>query len=199
MRRPSYLEAIDHAEVLAVLASFDPHVVGTPPLGLDLPASDIDVLCHAPDPISFTSALWRAYADRRHFSIRQWIDRTRPVIASFEADGWRFELFGATRPVHQQDGWRHFDVERRLLRLGGAAFRRRVMDHRAQGLKTEAAFAAVLGLRGDPHAEMSRLHDRSDPVLAQALAISVARPDPDHADAAPATVCCTAKNRPSLD
>ncbi len=172
MRRPSYRRAIRNARLLAVLASFDPHVVGRPPLGLDLPASDIDVLCHAPDPISFTSALWRAYADRRHFSIRQWIDRTRPVIASFEADGWRFELFGATRPVHQQDGWRHFDVERRLLRLGGAAFRRRVMDHRAQGLKTEPAFAAVLGLEGDPYLAMSALAGQPDASLAQALGAS---------------------------
>ena len=171
MRRPSYLDAIERTRLLAVLAAFDPHVAGSLPLGLDLPSSGIDVLCHAPDPVAFAWTLWHACASRRHFSIRQWIDRTRPVIASFEADGWRFELFGATQPVRQQDGWRHFDVERRLLLLGGAAFRCSVMGHRARGLKTEAAFAAALGLRDDPYAAMSRLYDHGDPKLAAALAL----------------------------
>ena len=169
MQRPSYLEATGNVPIASIPEAFDPHLVGTPPLGLDLPASDIDVLCHAPDPVRFTSALWQACADRPHFSIRQGIDRTRPVIASFEADGWRFELFGATAPVHRQDGWRHFDVELRLLRLAGAAFRCSVMAHRGRGLKTGPAFAAALGLPGDPCHEMSRLCDRSDMELVRIL------------------------------
>ncbi len=199
MRRPSYLEAIDNVGLRAGLAAFDPHVVGTPPLGLDLPASDIDVLCHAPDPAAFISFLWLAYADRPHFSIRQWIDRDRPVIASFEADGWCFELFGATRPVRQQDGWRHFEVERRLLQLGGVGLRRCVMEHRGRGLKTEPAFARALGLPGDPYEAMSALYERSDAELVQALgrfrrASGSRRRQPGFR-----ANCCTAKRGARLD
>jgi len=42
-------------------------------------------------------------------------------------------------------------VERRLLAIGGDGFRRAVMAARRSGLKTEPAFAAVLGLDGDPY------------------------------------------------
>lgn len=154
----------------ALLEAFDPHVAGTPPLGLDLPTSDVDVLCHAPDLAAFASVLWHAYKDRPRFSIRQWIGVPRPVIASFEAEGWTFEVFGSTQPVHEQAGWRHFLVERRLLELGGAAFRQSVMRYRLDGLKTEPAFAAALGLAGDPYVAMLDLGERSDSELAGALA-----------------------------
>ena len=48
MNRRSYEDALAECGVLEALASFDPRVAGTPPLGLDLPDSDIDVLCFAP-------------------------------------------------------------------------------------------------------------------------------------------------------
>src|SRR5436309_815387 len=65
--RPSYAEALAQSGVLTRLAAFDPHVAGTPPLGLDLPDSDIDILCHAPDPQAFAVALWESYRDRPGF------------------------------------------------------------------------------------------------------------------------------------
>jgi len=35
---------------MRALAEFDPHLAGTLPLGLDLPTSDLDILCHAAEP-----------------------------------------------------------------------------------------------------------------------------------------------------
>jgi hypothetical protein len=61
MSRPHYLDALDRVGVLSALSRFDPHVAGTPPLGLDLADSDIDVLCHAPDTVQFVCAIWAAF------------------------------------------------------------------------------------------------------------------------------------------
>lgn len=83
--------------------------------------------------------------------MHQWIGGGRPVIASFTAHGWLFEIFAAVEPVADQAGWRHFLVEQRLLSLGGARFRDAVMALRRQGLKTEPAFARALGIGGDAH------------------------------------------------
>ena len=47
--RWSYEEAVAESDVMEDLASFDPRVAGTPPLGLDLPDSDIDIVCFASD------------------------------------------------------------------------------------------------------------------------------------------------------
>lgn len=73
MTKPSYVEALDRAGVMEALAAFDPHVAGTPPLGLDLPGSDTDVLCHAPDAAAFAAAVWSAVGEHPGFAVRQWV------------------------------------------------------------------------------------------------------------------------------
>jgi hypothetical protein len=165
-----YRQAIDRLRILHVLRHYDPHVAGTLPLGIDVPGSDIDILCHAPDADAFTRLVWSTFGERAAFSIRQWTGEERPVIASFEAHGWTFELFGHPSPVPLQRGWRHFEVERRLLALGGAPFRRAVMERRRQGAKTEPAFADSLQLEGDPYVALLEIHSRDDGQLLRLLA-----------------------------
>ncbi len=84
------------------------------------------------------------------------------MIAGFRHAGWPFEIFGEPCRLNEQAGWRHFEVERRLLRLGGEQFRARVMAARERGLKTEPAFAAVLGLEGDAYRAMLDIADLDD-------------------------------------
>jgi hypothetical protein len=167
-----YRQAIDRLRILDVLRHHDPHVAGTPPLGIDVPGSDIDILCHASDANAFARVVWSAFHEQAGFSIRQWTGEERPVIASFEADGWAFELFGHPSPVPLQRGWRHFEVERRLLALGGAAFRRAIMKRRHRGAKTEPAFAHSLRLTGDPYTALLEIHACDDGQLSRLLAES---------------------------
>lgn len=169
MARPSYAEALDRSGLLAALARFDPHVAGTPPLGLDLPDSDIDVLCHMADAFSFTRTLWDFARGLCGFTVHQWTGGGRPIVASFRTAGWRIEVFGEARPVSLQRGWRHFAIERRLLALGGEALRAAVMERRRDGMKTEPAFADVLRLGGDPYVALLDLEAASDDALAQML------------------------------
>lgn len=157
--RPGWGEALRRTGVMDVLAPFDPHVAGTPPLGLDVAGSDIDILCHAPDAAVFAEHLWSAFGAEADFAIRQWTGDDRPVIASFTAEGWPFEIFGSPRPVAEQAGWRHFLIEQRLLDQGGEPFRARIMALRHGGMKTEPAFAQALGLAGDPYAALLALDD----------------------------------------
>lgn len=161
MERPDYRTALRVTSLLDALTGFDPHIAGTPPLGLDLPGSDIDILCHAPDPAAFAAHVWNRLSDHTEFALRQWADTSGPVIATFHAHGWWFEIFGSAEPVGTQAGWRHFMVERRLLAAGGNALRNRVMMLRHQGLKTEPAFAAALGLGGNPYDAILQLENRS--------------------------------------
>jgi hypothetical protein len=162
MNRSHYLEALDRLDVLPELAAFDPHVVGTPPLGLDLPSSDIDIVCFAPDPDAFAYAVWNAFGTQAEFRMWQRLRLDRPVVASFTGAGWTIELFGQSAPVSEQFGWRHFLVEQRLLALGGGVFRAAVMAQRSKGMKTEPAFAALLGLDGDPYQALLCLERCSD-------------------------------------
>ena len=167
-----YRQAIDRLSILDILRDCDPHVAGTLPLGIDVPGSDIDILCHAPDIEAFTQLVWSAFCGHAGFSIRQWTTEERPVIASFEVHGWTFELFGHPSPVALQRGWRHFEVERRLLSLGGAQLRHAIMEKRRQGAKTEPAFADSLHLKGDPYAALLEIHSHDDGQLSRLLAES---------------------------
>ena len=45
MSRVPHDVALQRTDVMALLAPYDPHVAGTPPLGLDLTDSDIDIVC----------------------------------------------------------------------------------------------------------------------------------------------------------
>jgi hypothetical protein len=167
--RRSYERALAECDVLARLAAFDPRVAGTPPLGLDVPGSDIDVLCFAPDARAFTDTVWHNFSSAPAFTAKQLMREPRPVVASFEAAGWRIEIYGAAIPVEQQRGWRHFAVEQRLLALGGEALAATVLAQRGRGMKTEPAFAAVLGLSGDPYLALLDLGEQDDQTLVSLL------------------------------
>ncbi|MFT4055811.1 MAG: DUF4269 domain-containing protein [Novosphingobium sp.] len=149
--------ALDRSGVLSVLAAFDARVAGTFPLGVAVPGSDIDVLCHASDANEFSRVVWDAFACAADFAMHQWVRDERAVIAVFSIDGVPFELFGSPVPVDAQVGWRHFEIERRLLDEQGPEFRTAVVAARVAGMKTEPAFAHVLGLAGDPNAALLRM------------------------------------------
>jgi ribosomal protein S18 acetylase RimI-like enzyme len=72
-------------------------------------------------------------------------------------DDLSIELFCQLLPVHEQVGFRHLVVEGQLLLVGGTELRRRVREHILAGMKTEPAFACVLGLEGDPSAALLTL------------------------------------------
>lgn len=169
MTRGMWQAALHDASVLDRLAAFDPHVAGTPPLGLDMPDSDIDVLCHARDLAGFADAVIDAFCTMPDFAIHQWMRNGQPVIARFTVGGWPVEIFGSTEPVAGQPGWRHFVVERRLLAIGGMVFRQSILAARRAGAKTEPAFAAVLALAGDPYAALLDLARQPDSALAEHL------------------------------
>ena len=63
------------------------------------------------------------------------------------------------RPRYREQwGVRHFRIEERLL-APNADLRRKVLELKRQGMKTEPAFAKVFGLPGDPYEAILRLED----------------------------------------
>jgi len=170
--RRSYEEAVAESGVMEELAQFDPHIAGTPPLGLDLPDSDIDIVCFAPEAHAFTEAVWRAFSGVSGFTVKQLMRSPRPVVGSFEVADWRIELYGEAIPVEHQRGWRHFIVERRLLALGGEDLMAAILALRQQGMKTEPAFGTALKLRGDPYLALLDLSEQDDATLVAVLRVS---------------------------
>jgi hypothetical protein len=167
---PAWQKELADSGVLDRLARFDPRIAGTLPLGVSLASSDIDILCHAPEPNDVADCLWQWRDRLPALTLRRWTSEARPLVATFSVGDWPVEVFASPVEVDRQEGWRHFIVEERLLRLAGAPLRERVMSLRRAGAKTEPAFATVLGLSGDPYEALCRLSHVSDEELHDMLA-----------------------------
>ena len=151
-KRLDYSRVIETLQVLPCLAAYTPVVIGTPPLGLAIAGSDIDIACCAPDLERFGADLVRGFGSLPRFEMRRSLVRSVPsLVCSFDFMHWTIEIFGQPVPVAAQYGVRHFAIERRVLGLLGAGFRARVLALKTAGLKTEPAFAQLLGLAGDPY------------------------------------------------
>lgn len=170
-RQQAAARALAEAQVLEALAEYDPVLTGTIPLGIDLPASDLDVICAASDLAAFEQTARQAFSRHAGFELKHKIHQDLAAcVVNFWAGGFEIQLFAQPRPVRQQNAFRHMLVEARLLDLGGAAARQAVLAQRQRGLKTEPAFGAVFHLPGDPYLALLELSDLSEAELRQAVA-----------------------------
>jgi hypothetical protein len=169
-------EVLMEVGVLRDLAEFTPVLAGTIPLDLDIEGSDLDILCAAQELGEFQERLIRLYARHEGFRVGQVeINGVRSVIANFSCRGFPFEVFGQPVPVVEQNGYRHMDVEARLLALGGEEAREAIRNLKRQGIKTEPAFARYFQLPGDPYATLAHLATLDEESLRAAIGADPAR------------------------
>ncbi|OUJ74359.1 hypothetical protein BXP70_11080 [Hymenobacter crusticola] len=158
--------ALTTSNLLPLLQAYQPLLVGTVPIDLQQPGSDLDIVCAVYDLGAFEALVQAQFGHYPDFAVRRTERQGYPsIVVGFTLGEWPIELFGQPVPSAQQHGYRHLLIEHRLLTLGGAAFRARVHAQRAAGLKTEPAFATALGLAGDPYAALLALETCSDAEL----------------------------------
>ena len=64
------------------------------------------------------------------------------------------EIFGQNVPTELQNGYKHMIIEDKILQSRDENFRLEIIKLKQNGYKTEPAFAFLLGLNGDPYAEL---------------------------------------------
>lgn len=162
----SAYNALTTSNLVHVLRPYQPLLVGTVPIGLQQPGSDLDIVCEVHDLSAFEALVRQQFDHYPNFTLRRTERQGHAsIVVGFTVGDWPVELFGQPVPSAQQHGYRHLLIEHRLLTLGGTSFRTCVQLQRAAGLKTEPAFAACLGLAGDPYAGLLVLEASSDAEL----------------------------------
>jgi len=162
----SAYNALTTGNLLHILRPYQPLLVGTVPIGLQQPGSDLDIVCEVHDLGSFETLVRQQFDHHPNFTLRRTERQGHAsIVVGFTVGDWPVELFGQPVPSAQQPGYRHLLVEHRLLTLGGTSFRTCVQLQRAAGFKTEPAFAACLGLADDPYAGLLALEAYSDEEL----------------------------------
>ncbi|WP_143157417.1 DUF4269 domain-containing protein [Cnuella takakiae] len=158
LRQQEAYTALSTIGIMDLLGSYMPLLAGTIPLGIDVPGSDSDILCYRTDGDGFATTLRQHFGHYKGFAI----DHVQTMqglatTACFIAHGFTIEVFGQAVPSQEQLGYRHMLVEHRLLEEHGPVFRQQIINLKISGLKTEPAFAQVLGLSGDPYQALLEL------------------------------------------
>ena len=163
-------QTLQDLDVFSVLRDFDPVLTTTISLGIDVPSSDLDIICEVHDFERFQTTLETGFKHCDGFRVwRRTTSEMLGIVANFQFQDCPIEIFGEPRPVEQQHAYRHLCVAARLLEIGGEPVRRAIQQLKAGGLKTEPAFANYFGLSGDPYQAMLELEGPSDEELCNML------------------------------
>ncbi|WP_168198715.1 DUF4269 domain-containing protein [Nesterenkonia sp. NBAIMH1] len=132
-------------------------LAGTVPLDIDLPNSDLDILISTSQPAKVRDDLTTCFSHRSDFSSWAHGREAGAWCAAFTMGTYPIEFFIQPTPVRKQRAFRHLVAEYVLLTRHGEEFREQIRQLKSSGMKTEPAFAAVLGLRGDPYLALLEL------------------------------------------
>ncbi len=166
---PTALGALRGAGILRALSRLGPVIAGTFPLDLNLPESDVDVLCRL-QPASLFRAAAQSISRLPGYSLRASVRRgRRTAVCRVRPGRLPLEIFAQSGPLRSQRGYRHLEVEYRLLSLCGGSLREGILKLRRADARTEPPFAQLLRLRGDPHDALERLASSPDAALRELL------------------------------
>ncbi|WP_264529045.1 DUF4269 domain-containing protein [Flavobacterium sp. N502540] len=141
--------------ILSDIIEFEPILAGTIPIAIDIENSDLDIICYWKNKTEFIEKLHVTFGDKDNYTIRETvIDNRESIIANFKIDLFEFEIFGQNIPTKEQNAYRHMVIEYEILQSKGETFRSEIIKLKQKGYKTEPAFAFLLGLNGDPYAEL---------------------------------------------
>lgn len=157
---------LESLHLFELLRDYHPALAGTFLLGLDIPGSDLDIICEADDLDEFENVVRAAFGESAGFRVRRELVRGIPsMIVNFDHAGLPIEIFAQPKPVIEQNAYRHLLVEARLLALGGESARKAIRALKLVGIKTEPAFARYFRLEGDPYEALLRLSYASEDEL----------------------------------
>ena len=153
---------IKRHKIFEILEVYNPILTGTIPIGIDLPESDLDIICECENHSKFKAYLLREFSEKKDFkiySIQQ--NGIESTIAEFKTANFLFEIFGQCIPTDKQNAYRHMIIESKILNEKGFDFKQKIKKLKSDGLKTEPAFAELLGLKGNPYTELLKLETKT--------------------------------------
>ncbi|MEO0896328.1 MAG: DUF4269 domain-containing protein [Bacteroidota bacterium] len=150
---------LEQLELFSQLAVFHPLLAGTLPIQIDIEGSDLDIICEAYQLDEFEERVSQSYNHYPNYRVkRKLFQGLDSVVISFESKEFPIEIFAQAKPSHQQQAWLHMIKEWEILAYYGEAFRKKVIELKKKGVKTEPAFAQLLGLKGDPYQAILSYH-----------------------------------------
>lgn len=152
-------------KILEVLKDFDPVVIGTIPIEIDIDGSDIDIACQSNNLTLFSNFILKEFSHYPSFTDNL---QKNSYSASFNIENIPVEIYAESAPVENQNGYRHMVIEKRLLNIETHIFKDKIIEFKRQGYKTEPAFGKLLKME-NAYLELLYLEELDDTELEKML------------------------------
>ncbi|MGG6229820.1 DUF4269 domain-containing protein [Tenacibaculum sp. SDUM215027] len=142
--------------IFELLKNFNPILVGTIPINIDVDSSDLDIICQSENHEEFIKVVSEKYEELSGFEAKiiPLYKNLKTTIVTFKYKTFPVEIFVQNKLPEEQDSYLHMLIEHQILLKEKEAFRLKIIDLKEQGLKTEPAFAKLLNLEGNPYEEL---------------------------------------------
>ncbi|UTD15837.1 DUF4269 domain-containing protein [Tenacibaculum mesophilum] len=139
--------------IFELLKNFNPILVGTIPINIDVESSDLDIICQSDNHEELVKVVSENYREFSRFEVKtiQSYKNLKTTIITFEYKAFPIEIFVQNKLSEEQDSYLHMLIEYQVLLKEGKEFRSKIIALKQQGFKTEPAFAQLLGLEGNPY------------------------------------------------
>lgn len=155
--------------IMELLKPYRPILVGTIPIGIYTETSDLDIICQALDLIKFQKLIQKKFQLLPGFHLEC---SENIVVSNFNYEGMQIELYASKKDPKLQNGYRHMVLEHRILSLDDGTLKKNVIELKKSGIKTEPAFASLLGLTKDPYEQLLCLEEWEDEKIRKQMKIS---------------------------
>ncbi|MDX8552422.1 DUF4269 domain-containing protein [Tenacibaculum sp. 1B UA] len=139
-----------------LLKNFNPILVGTIPINIDVELSDLDIICQSENHEDIVKVVREKYGKLLGFEIKTIpsYKKLKTTIITLEYKTFPIEIFIQNKLPEEQDSYLHMLIEYQVLLKEKEVFRLKIIDLKEQGLKTEPAFPKLLNLGGNPYEEL---------------------------------------------
>lgn len=144
-KRPKFAMLVTELRLFEIFKDSEPFIAGTIPLSIDGRDADLDFLVSGTGHEEFTKVCSDSFGSCLEFSISQGhANGADYSLCSFLYREVPVEIFSSVNSTYTQNGFLHFQIEEKLLKYGVIDWQTNVIKLKADGLKTEPAFARLL-------------------------------------------------------
>jgi hypothetical protein len=171
-QREAY-EVLVEIRMFEILKEYTPILVGTIPIDIDIPESDLDIICEVYEFKKFEEVIEQSFQDMNEFGLSfKTVNDIPRIVCNFHYKGWMIEVFGQPVPTIQQNGYKHMIIENRILKICGNKGNEIIRDLKKAGLKTEPAFGKLLNLGGNPYEILLDMYSWGDQKLMEYMRVN---------------------------
>jgi len=143
---------ITEHQIFEILSNYNPILVGTIPINIDIDDSDADIILQAKNLKELNQLLQDSFSQYPQFQSSPY--RNGKLSCGFIIEDTQIELYATDMDTERQNGYLHMVKEYEILQSKSDDFRIQIIEFKRQGIKTEPAFCKLLNISGDPYSEL---------------------------------------------